>query len=145
MQLRSASSSYDVILIQAGPNDVLSFHNLDASKQDAKALLTLAKEKSQHVVMLSGGNAGLVPLLPWPISELISERTRTVRSFLIALTGERQVAYVDLYKKRSEDEFSQNPKLFYAQDGLHPADSGYALWYTRIRETISAAYPTLVL
>jgi len=145
LQLQDAREKYDLILIQGGPNDVLSYRNLKDSKKDSEALLRLARQKSDHVVMLSAGNAGLVPLIPWPISLTISSRTRILRAFLIEQTSTVGVAYIDLYQERKDDEFAKDPKRFYAPDGLHPADAGYAFWYSKIREILTSRFPNLVL
>lgn len=133
-QLRSASSTYAAIFIQAGGNDTIRFTDLKKLRQDYAALLSEAKARSARVVALSTGNVGKAPLFNFvPLNYIYGARTKAVRAVLVDEAGKAGVAYVDLYKEGKDDAISQDPARYYAPDGLHLSDAGWAVWYQDIR------------
>lgn len=139
-QIRSASSTYAAVLIQAGGNDTIQFSDLKKLRQDYQQLLTEAKTRSGKVVALSTGNVGKAPLFNFfPLNYIYEARTKEVKAVLMDEASKAGVAYVDLYKEGKDDAISQEPKRHYAQDGLHLSDAGWAVWY----QDIKRAFDTL--
>lgn len=139
-QLQRTEGDFDLVLIQAGGNNVIYFENLETSHADAKKLLDEAVRRSSRVVMLSTGNMGLAPIFPFPLNRVMTERTRIMRQSLIDETKPRGVAYVDLFEEKENDPF-KDTATFYALDRLHLSDDGYGYWYSRIRATMNDAFP----
>lgn len=139
MQLKGArEEKYALVLIQAGANDVINFVPYKEVEKNTLELLKVAKEKSVYAVMLSAGNVGLAPIFPYPYSRLITLRTKAVQEIIRQEAKRQGVAYVELFAERGEDVFEKDEKRYYAADGLHLRDDGYAYWYQEIRKGIKS-------
>ena len=124
---------YDLILIQAGGNDILRFTSLDALGDNVAVLLKSAKERARHVVFMSTGNVGNAPAFMPPLTWLYTSRSRKVRKLLMEIADAEGVRYVDLFMERSEDPFVSEPRRYNAPDFLHPGSEGYRLWYEALK------------
>ena len=132
-QLKAAPHAvYDVLLIQVGGNDVLRFTDIDELRATTIALLRAAKSKAHYVVMMSSGDVGAAPAFLPPVDWVYSWRTRQVRALFLELTRSERVDYVDLYNPGDDNPFKQDPKRYYASDGLHPSGEGYRLWFEQL-------------
>lgn len=132
-QLASTDGNYDLVLIHAGANDVLYFSSKQTIKDCVTLLFEEAQKKSKNVVVLTAGNIGLAPILPWPLGYLITDRTKYLRMLMMMEAEKTGAHYVDLYKERGQDPFEHDIARYYAPDGLHLSDEGYAHWYSEIR------------
>ena len=137
-QIRTASSTYALVLIQAGGNDIIRFTDLGQLRADYQALLAEAKARSPKVIALSTGNLGRAPLFNFfPLNSIYTARTRAVRAVLMDEASKAGVAYVDLFKEPGTiDAINDQPGRYYAPDGLHLSDAGWALWYQDIRKAL---------
>lgn len=130
---------YDLIIIHAGGNDIVRFVNLEDSIKNATQLLSDARNKSDNVIILHGGNIGTSHLFPIPIRWIYERRTRELRDAYMALAAENDnVEYIDIFREREDDPFAQQPVEYYAADFFHPGDAGYSEWYHLIRQTIDS-------
>lgn len=127
------SDSYDLILIQAGGNDILRFTSLDTLEDTVATLLRSAKERADNVVFMSSGNVGNAPAFMPPLSWLYTSRTRKVRELLMESAEAEGVVYVDLFMERRDDPFVSEPERYNARDFLHPGSEGYRLWYEALK------------
>ena len=136
-QATSTSGHYDMVLIQAGGNDTINFTNLDTLRTQTRTLLAAAKERSSNVVMLSTGNLGRAPLFNFfPLNIAFTSRTKAVRQIVMDEAKQAGVTYVDLYKEGKDDVIAQDTAKYYAPDGLHLSDQGWAYWYSQIQQTL---------
>ncbi|HDP24587.1 MAG TPA: SGNH/GDSL hydrolase family protein [Deltaproteobacteria bacterium] len=129
--------AFDLVIVQAGGNDILRFTRLASLEQQLVDLLGAAGAKGGHVIFISTGNVGLAPAFFAPISWVYTVRTRQVRDLFQRVSRELGVEYVDLFKERKDDPFLDDPHRFFARDLLHPGSEGYALWYEEIRRQTS--------
>ena len=137
-QLRRApDGDFDVVLIQAGGNDILRFTGLARLRETTSSLLAAARSRADKVVMMSTGDVGTAPAFPPPIDWLYSWRTRHVRDLFLDLAAEHDIEYVDLYVPSPGDPFRSDPERFYARDGLHPSSEGYRMWFEKLIEETS--------
>ena len=142
-QLQSAKQSrYDLVLLQVGANDVIFFSSLSGTEQNLREVLKIAKQKSDRVLLLTAGDIGNAELFPWPLSTIISYRTRLLRERFMRVCAEYGVVYVDIYARI--DPFASDPQKYYAPDGLHLSDSGYEFWFGIVREYVEQNWPELV-
>jgi lysophospholipase L1-like esterase len=128
------TEQYDLILIQAGGNDILRFTALDTLGGNVETLLRMAKERARHVVFMSTGNVGNAPAFMPPLSWVYTSRTRKVRKLLMEIADVEGVYYVDLFMERSDDPFVAEPERYNAPDFLHPGSEGYRLWYKALKK-----------
>jgi lysophospholipase L1-like esterase len=124
---------YDLILIQAGGNDILRFTALDRLENNVGTLLESAKERARHVVFMSTGNVGNAPAFMPPLTWIYTSRTRKVRKLLMEIAEAQEVIYVDLFMERRDDPFVSEPRRYNAPDFLHPGSEGYRLWYEALK------------
>lgn len=129
---------YDLVLIQAGGNDVLRFTPLDGLRADVDAVLSEAGRLSDRVILLTAGNIGLAPFFPRPVSWLYTWRTHQVRTIFRETAQRHGARYVDLFTSRRDDVFLTDPPRYYAPDFLHLRGEGYRVWYERVREHVRA-------
>lgn len=137
-QLRSAGPvEFDAVLMLVGGNDVLQLTGIDRLRHSIETALDLAMGLTDNVALMTVGDVGSAPAIPWPMSLLLSRRAATLRAIFADEAGKRGVAYVDMDVPATRtDPFARDPDKYYARDGLHPSAAGYGLWYQRLkRET----------
>lgn len=127
---------YDVIYLHAGANDVIRYTGLAELQATLKVLFAEATKKSTAVVMMQSGSVGFAPLFPAPLDLLYT--WRTARAYIIAKDEAQKagVLYVDLYRERAADPFLEEPERFFADDGLHPSDEGYRVWFELLAKAL---------
>ncbi|KRD27458.1 GDSL family lipase [Acidovorax sp. Root267] len=131
-QLERASTGYDLVLVLAGGNDVIRLTALDTLRPQIEQVVTLARQKGQHVVLMPCGNVGHAPFFIPPVSWAMSRRSESLHTMVKGIAATRQVRYVRLLKPRNEDPFVARSKTLNAADGLHPSSAGYQEWYREL-------------
>ncbi|MGE0099171.1 MAG: GDSL-type esterase/lipase family protein [Hydrogenophaga sp.] len=132
---------HDLVLVQAGGNDVIRLRNMDSVAADIERVLVLAKARADRVILMPAGNVGNAPFFDPPVSWWMSSRARTLHELVREAVQRHGAVYVNLYKEKAEDPFAQQPGLN-AVDGLHPSDAGYRVWFTELM-TQAALAPLL--
>lgn len=141
-QIKEAERNhYDLILVQIGANDVIKLRSLAKADAALQSALTELVQKSDRIVILTAGKIGNAPLFPWFVAPIVTHRAALLRDRFIATIAATDAAYVDLYAIR--DPFNTDPARYYALDGLHLADDGYAFWYEEVRKVLEARWPEL--
>ncbi len=118
---------YDLVLIQAGGNDVIRMRSDDDVRADIDRATALARERSDRVVLMPAGNVGNAPFFFAPVSQLMTNRARRLHAFVRESATRHGAVVVNLFKEKADDPFAQTPELN-AVDGLHPSDAGYRVW-----------------
>ncbi|MEK7181554.1 MAG: GDSL-type esterase/lipase family protein [Patescibacteria group bacterium] len=131
-ELTSLRETFDVIVIQIGGNDVLYFTARQALEKDIEAVLTEAKKRSAHVVLVTAGDVGEAPFFSYPFGYFWSKQTLAVREIFLAAAKRHGVEYVDLYAEKVGQVFRTDTARYYSKDMLHPSGDGYALWYEKV-------------
>ncbi|MBK7060902.1 MAG: hypothetical protein IPH51_10500 [Rubrivivax sp.] len=67
---------FDMVLVQAGGNDVIRLRDLDAVRQDIARVTRCALERADRVVLMPAGNVGNAPFFFPPVSWLMTSRAR---------------------------------------------------------------------
>jgi lysophospholipase L1-like esterase len=124
---------FDVVLVQAGGNDVIRLRSEESMRKDIDDLLEAARQRADVVIVMPAGNVGNAPFFFVPWSWWMTQRARTMHR-LVARAAERSDAiYVNLFKEHDDDPFVQQPGLN-ASDGLHPSDAGYRVWWQMLQQ-----------
>lgn len=129
-QLRG-DDRFDMVLVQAGGNDVIRMRGLAALRSDVERVTARARQRSDLVVLMPAGNVGNAPFFFAPLSWLMTSRSRRLHAFVRASATRHGAVYVNLFHERGEDPFVKEPGLN-AGDGLHPSDAGYRVWFTEL-------------
>ena len=137
-QLQRDNERFDVVLIQAGGNDVIRLRSDEAMRVDIQRAIALASERADHVLVMPAGNVGNAPFFFFPVSGLMTNRAQRLHRYVKATAQQQGAVYINLYKDESNDPFADNPGL-HAADGLHPNDPGYGLWFKEIMDQADLA------
>jgi lysophospholipase L1-like esterase len=123
---------FDVVLVQAGGNDVIRLRSMDAMRSDIDRVLDAARQRADVVIVMPAGNVGNAPFFfaPWSwwMTSRAREMHRLVAGATSTTTARRDAVYVNLFHERDDDPFVRQPELN-ARDGLHPSDAGYRVWW----------------
>ena len=127
---------FDIVLIQAGANDVIRLTSMTALAHTIDQVAAAAHQHAAQLVLMPAGNVGNAPFFFAPVSWWMTQRSRVLHQ-LIADTARRNGAvYVSLFKERANDPFVLQPALN-ASDGLHPSDAGYRVWFDELLKQAS--------
>ena len=118
------SERFDIVLVQAGGNDVIRLRYMWALQRDIEQVLSLARSRGDRLILMPAGNVGNAPFFFAPLSWLMTERSRALHRLVKEAAGRIGADYVNLFHERADDPFVRDPQLN-ARDGLHPSDSGY--------------------
>lgn len=123
---------FDMVIVQAGGNDVIRLRGLDAMQGDIDRVADRARELSDTVVLMPAGNVGNAPFFFAPVSWWMTQRSRAMHGFVRQAAARTGALYVNLFHERADDPFVSNPALN-ASDGLHPSDAGYRVWFEQLQ------------
>lgn len=129
---------FDMVLVNAGGNDVIRLRNLDTVAQDIDRVAQLARQTAPVVVLMPAGNVGNAPFFFPPVSWWMTQRARRLHAAVAATAERRGAVYVRLFEERENDPFAQQRALN-ASDGLHPSDAGYRLWLQQLLQQAGLA------
>jgi lysophospholipase L1-like esterase len=135
-ELQHIDGKFDLVLLQAGANDILFFTPLPEAQEDLRTLIDMAKERGSIVLLLTSGNIGIAPIFWPPVSWFYSWRTQKFHEAFAKIAQEKGIIFVQLYKERAYDPFAKDEAKFYAADGSHLTGAGYEYWYAQIRTAL---------
>ena len=136
----NGAGRFDLVLVQAGGNDVIRLTGMDRLSLDVEAVARRAAELSDRVVLMPAGNVGNAPFFFAPLSWLMTQRAREMRRLVKAVASRTGATYVDLFHDRDDDPFVKDPALN-ARDGLHPSSAGYRVWFQELMTQAGLAGP----
>ena len=122
-----AGGRFDIVLVQAGGNDVIRLRDLDAMRDDIDRVVSLARQRASLVILMPAGNVGNAPFFFAPVSWAMTRRSRAMHGFVQDAAARTGATYVNLFHERDDDPFVID-KTLNARDGLHPSDAGYQVW-----------------
>ena len=126
---------FDIVLVQAGGNDVIRLRDLDGLRGDVDRVAGLARQRANLVILMPAGNVGNAPFFFAPLSWSMTRRSRVLHGFVQDAAARTGAVYVKLFHERADDPFVIDKSLN-ARDGLHPSDAGYQVW---LRELMAQA------
>jgi lysophospholipase L1-like esterase len=129
---------FDMVLVNAGGNDVIRMRNLNTVAQDIDRVAKLARQTAPFVVLMPAGNVGNAPLFFPPVSWWMTQRARRMHAAVAASAERHGAVYVRLFEERENDPFAQRHALN-ARDGLHPSDVGYRVWLQQLLQQADLA------
>lgn len=135
---KQSSQRYDLIVVQAGANDILRLTRLNSVRRNLEEVIKKSKAMSDHVAVLHSGNVGTAPIFWWPLTWIYSSRTQAVRNIYLEAEQRTGIYYIDLYALDTDELFLKDKKKYYAGDYLHLSAEGYRVWYQAIRDELQA-------
>lgn len=138
--IETLDGQYDVILLQIGANDILQKRSLEETLIDLRAVLDTLSTKTKKIVMISSGNVGGAVRFKGEQAASYQEQSIIFKEAFLALNTQRPYfTYIDLYVDPKDDLFVKEPHIYTANDGLHPSDAGYQLWYKQLQPVLNKA------
>ncbi|HEY6133907.1 MAG TPA: GDSL-type esterase/lipase family protein [Rubrivivax sp.] len=131
LQLEGAAG-FDMVLVQAGGNDVIRLRERDALALDIDRVATAAARVAPRVLLMPCGNVGNAPFFFAPVSWWMTRRSRALHMLVAASARRSGATYINLFRERAADPFVADPGLN-ARDGLHPSDAGYRNWWQELK------------
>ena len=126
------TARYDLVLVQAGGNDVIRLRKMDDVRRNVDRVAALARERGDRVLLMPAGNVGNAPFFFAPVSWFMTSRARDLHAAVREAATRHGAVYVNLFKEKANDPFAQRPKELNAADGLHPSDAGYRVWFDEL-------------
>ena len=133
LQQLQRGGRFDIVLVQAGGNDVIRLRDLQDLTADVQRVTQAAKQLAPLVVLMPCGNVGNAPFFFAPVSWWMTNRARELHRIVSGVAQQQGAVYVGLFHERDADPFVKDPSLN-ANDGLHPSDGGYAVWWQRLNK-----------
>jgi lysophospholipase L1-like esterase len=127
-------ASFEIVLVQAGGNDILGFTDLGELRDTIRQVLKKAKENGANVLFISTGNVGLAPAFFPPVSWMYTARTRKARAVFMDASRKLGIQYVDLFREKGNELFLGDFDRYYTPDYLHPSSEGYRVWYEELKK-----------
>jgi lysophospholipase L1-like esterase len=124
---------FDVVLVQAGGNDVIRLRSSDDMRSDIDAMLDAARQRADVVIVMPAGNVGNAPVFFAPWSWWMTGRAREMHRLVARAAARTHAVYVNLFHERDDDPFVRDRTLN-ASDGLHPSDAGYRVWWQMLQK-----------
>lgn len=138
--IKNLDGTYDVILLQIGANDILQKRPQDRVLEDLRAVLDALAPRTKKIMMISSGNVGGAVRFKDAEAANYQQQSIIFKEAFLALNAERPYfTYVDLYVAPENDPFVLEPHIYTANDGLHPTNAGYALWYKTLKPVLRTA------
>ena len=123
---------FDIVLVQAGGNDVIRLRGIEAMRADIDQVADLARRRGKMVIWMPAGNVGNAPFFYPPVSWWMTQRSRAMHGAVQDAAARTGAIYVNLFYERNDDPFVIDRSLN-AKDGLHPSDAGYRLWWQALK------------
>lgn len=133
-QFPQSSSTFNIVHLQIGGNDIVRFTNLDELETSIDRLLDAATNYADTVFLLTSGNVGTSKLLPFGTRWAYTQRTKAVRSIFMKAAKKYGVVYIDIFRSPKNDPYYQNPEIYYSPDFFHPSSKGYEDWYGFVKQ-----------
>ncbi len=124
---------YEVILLQIGANDILQRRSVAEVEVELRRLVSYLTRKTDHLLMMSSGNVGGAIAFSDTEATEYETLSRQYRAMFMRVATEKELTYVDLFEEPENDVFVAQPDLYFAADGLHPSDAGYAVWFSKLQ------------
>lgn len=128
--------TYDIVILSVGGMDVLRCTPFSSiAKHVARIQEHLHRLGVHQTILVSVNNVGNAPMWGFPLNRFFDRRSRNLTEHLATLSVKYNILHVPLYREKYTDPLIQQPNLF-AEDGTHPNDQGYAIWYNHIQSII---------
>jgi lysophospholipase L1-like esterase len=139
-QLAASEGRFDTVLVLGGGNDVIRGTPEDKLRASVREVAELARQRGARVILMPPGNVGNAPFFFRPLAWWMTRRSQLLHAAVREAAGATGASYVNLYQPREQDPFARQPEALHAADGLHPSDSGYALWWRELARQVPGAF-----
>lgn len=135
-------SSFDRILILIGGIDILRLTPMPTIRKHLLRSIESAKKLSPNIYIASSSNVRSAPFFRFPADRLFEIEHRSVEMLYAQVAAMEKITHIPLFTEFPSCPFARNPKKLYAEDGIHPSDAGYALWFEHITPFLSKRLPS---
>ncbi|MCA9358975.1 hypothetical protein KC926_02085 [Candidatus Kaiserbacteria bacterium] len=125
---------FDIVMINTGGIDTLSFTPFRNFKAELEKILAYTKEMgASSTIIISMNNVGTAPIFHFPISAIFTYRSRQLSRLCESICREQGAVHVPLFTEFKDEPLIEKGRHHFAHDCIHPNDTGYSIWYERIK------------
>ncbi len=135
---KAERTSYDLILVQIGANDITRFHSPEETAKMLKEILKTLPE-AKRVIVVSAGDLGAANIFPPFLRPLFTRETLAYHKAFGETLPADKIVYVDLYKAPRNHLFKEQPDIYQSADKFHPSSAGYGIWFEAVAPSLPAA------
>ena len=135
-QLEDVIEQYDIILIQAGANDIIFFSNENDVRESTEEMVRQALGHTDLLIVVAPFDVSIAPLLPRIAGPIFSLRSADILFAMREIVEKEEGVFIDLYKSKEEELFMEAPDTLFSADAFHPSSDGYELAYERIKREL---------
>lgn len=132
MLSKKEQQTFDSVVISLGVNDVISFTSKKQWLLTTQRLISLLRKQFavRQIIFTAIPPLHYFPALPQPLRFILGNRARQFNQALACLCQQQQCLLLEI-------SFG-NDHSFFAEDGFHPGEKGYAVWGQQVAERIKA-------
>jgi lysophospholipase L1-like esterase len=136
-KLETLHGPYDRIYIHIGGVDSVSFTPLGKMRAKLDTVLKRAHALTNGpIYLVSVNNPRAAPAYGFPFSRVFEWRSRKVSTTCGEACSLHNVYHIPLWHDLEHEPLLTTTKSLFAQDGMHPNDEGYGVWYQKIKEAL---------
>ena len=128
-------SSYDIVLVQVGANDITHLHMPTKTAYDLEEELSQLPD-SKQVIVLTAGNVGQSTAIPFVLRPLFADLTFAYHAAFSTILSSHAYTYVNIAEAPGYELFGERPDIYLAADGFHPSSAGYELWFNAVQHSL---------
>lgn len=132
-------SRADLVLIDAGANDVTHFTSSRSFERDFRRVVIAIQQRNPraHIVVTGSADMGSPPRIPRLLRPLATFRTHRLNVIVERLARQYHLTFAPIARETGP-LFRGDPTLF-SEDRFHPNDRGYATWTKVINDALDRA------
>jgi lysophospholipase L1-like esterase len=123
---------FDAVFILIGGIDILRLTPLSTIRKNLLSSIAAAKKLSPNIFLASSSNIRSAPFFRFPADRCFERQHRAVEELYARVSATEHITHIPLFTEFPHCPFARNHKKLYAQDGLHPNDAGYSVWFEKI-------------
>lgn len=120
-ELPAMADHPNALIICAGSNDIMARRTLAEWKDDLRAVVASASEKTDYVIVLSSGQLYKSPSLGKALRKEVERRIDEQTAASAEICAEHGVVFIDM----THTPLGANEAEFWASDNFHPSLTGY--------------------
>jgi lysophospholipase L1-like esterase len=129
----------DLVLLDAGANDVTHLTSAGSVERDLRAIVSqlIALNCNVRIVVTGSPDMTTPPRIPWLLRGLAGSRTRALNTVFLRETEHQKLTFAPIAAETGP-LFARDRTLF-SEDDFHPNDRGYATWIAVLNPALDRA------
>lgn len=130
------AATWDRVIIFCGGMDIVHTASEKQLRKDLQALFAQAKKYSKHIIYISPGNTGIVPVFHFPLSLMYTAVARKFHRIAEEVAAHEGVEFISTFSEASTSLF-KNKHHLYVSDFNHVNDEGCGILFESIKDRLT--------